>query len=197
MAQHGEAQGPASTSSCSVACWHHSPALVERHHRPESRRPGAFFACLAMPLLTRRSHMPLRYDRLYLYRGYHGCPSYCWLRIYTAPDRTVVIATEVDDNPGTSMTNMAAHLATEVTRTFGLPLDALVWIEHYPARRVIGGHPRLPASFDLVTFTWTPLGLRAPQWRRVSKEQVEALMGQRLAPQSVAVPRISRRQEAR
>ena len=141
--------------------------------------------------------MPLRYDRLYLYRGYHGCPSYCWLRIYTAPDRTVVIATEVDDNPGTSMTNMAAHLATEVTPTFGLPLDALVWIEHYPARRVIGGHPRLPASFDLVTFTWTPLGLRAPQWRRVSKEQVEALMGQRLAPQSVAVPRISRRQEAR
>ena len=24
--------------------------------------------------------MPLRYDRLYLYRGLHSCPSYCWLR---------------------------------------------------------------------------------------------------------------------
>ena len=126
--------------------------------------------------------MHLRYDNLYLYRGYHGCPSYCWLRIYQAPGQTVVLATEVDDNPGTSITNMAEHLATEVTRTFGLSLGALVWIEHYPDRLVIGGHPRLPASFDLVTFTCTPQGLRAPQWRRVSKEQVETLMGQSLAP---------------
>ena len=125
--------------------------------------------------------MHLTSDRLYLSRGSRGCPSYCWLRIYQAPDRTVVIATEVDDNPGPSMTNMAEHLATEVTRTFGLSLDALVWIEHYHDRLVIGGRPRLPASFDLVTFMWTPQGLRAPQWRRVSKEQVETLMGQPLA----------------
>src|SRR5207244_3711118 len=119
----------------------------------------------------------------------------CWLRIYTAPDRTVVIATEVNENPGTSITNMAEHLATEVTRTFGLSHDALVWIEHYPARRVLGGYPRLAESLDLGTFTWTPQGLRAPQWRRVSKEQVETLMGQPLAPHRVAVPRISLGQE--
>src|SRR2546427_9791448 len=172
MAQHGEVQGPAATSSCSVACWHHRPDLVERHHRPGSCRPGAFFVSVALSSPPRRSHMPLRYDRLYLARGSHGCPSYCWLRIYTTPGQTMVLATEVDDNPGTSITNMAEHLATEVTRTFGLSLDALVWIEHYPARRVVGGRPRLAASFDLVTFTCTPQGLRAPQWRRITQVEV-------------------------
>ena len=140
--------------------------------------------------------MHLTSDRLYLYRGYHGCPSYCWLRIYTAPDRTVVIATEVNENPGTSITNMAEHLATEVTRTFGLSLDALVWIEHSHDRLVIGGRPRLPASFDLVTFTCTPQGLRAPQWQRISQAEVEALIGQPLALQPVAEPPLSHRQEA-
>ena len=140
--------------------------------------------------------MHLTSDRLYLSRGSRGCPSSCWLRLYQAPDRTVVIATEVDDNPGPSMTNMAEHLATEVTWTFGLSLDALVWIEHYPARRVVGGRPRLAASFDLVTFTCTPQGLRAPQWQRISQAEVEALIGQPLALQPVAEPPLSHRQEA-
>ena len=126
--------------------------------------------------------MPLRYDRLYLYRGFHGCPSHCWLRIYTAPGQTVVLATEVDDNPGTSITNMAAGLATEVVRAFGLPLDRLVWIEHYPDRMVSAGRPRLPAAFDQVTFTHTAQGLQSPQWCRLSLAQVETLIGQVLTP---------------
>ena len=126
--------------------------------------------------------MPLRYDRLYLYRGYHGCPSYGWLRIYMTPGQTVVLATEVDDNPGTSVTNMAASLATEVVRTFRLPLDTLVWIEHYPPRLGIHGGPRLPVSFDQVTFTLTTQGLRHPQWRRLSQAAVETFLGQTLPP---------------
>ena len=126
--------------------------------------------------------MPLCYDNLYLYRGFHGCPSYCWLRIYMTPGQTVVLATEVDDNPGTSITNMAAGLATEVVRTFGLPLDRLVWIEHYRDRTVSAGRPRLPASFDQVTFTRTARGLRHPQWRRLSQTQVEIFLGQTLPP---------------
>jgi hypothetical protein len=126
--------------------------------------------------------MPLCYDRLYLYRGLHGCPSYCWLRIYMTPAQTVVLATELEDNPGTSITNMAAGLATEVVRTFGLPLDTLVWIEHYPAHLGINGGARLPESFDRVTFTHTAQGLRLPQWCRLSQTQVETLIGQALPP---------------
>ncbi len=126
--------------------------------------------------------MPLCYDRLYLYRGFHGCPSYCWLRIYMTPGQTVVLATEVEDNPGTSITNMAAGLATEVVRVFHLPLDTLVWIEHYPAHLGINGGAGLPESFDLVTFTHTAQGLRLPQWRRLSQTEVETFLSQTLPP---------------
>jgi hypothetical protein len=126
--------------------------------------------------------MPLRYDHPYLYRGYHGCPSYCWLRIYMTPGQTMVLATELEDNPGTSITNMAAGLATEVVRAFHLPLDTLVWIEHYPAHLGINGGARLPASFDRVTFTPTPQGLQSPQWCRLSQTEVEIFLGQTLPP---------------
>ena len=44
------------------------------------------------------------------YRGYYGCESHCTLEIYG----NLVIATEADDNEGTSITNMAEHLATRV-----------------------------------------------------------------------------------
>src|SRR5207247_791555 len=142
-----------------------------------SQRPGAFL-CVRDGLSSprRRRPMPLCYDHLYLYRGLHGCPSYCWLRISTAPGQTVVLATELEDNPGTSITTIAHRLATEVARTFGLPLDTLRWIEHYPER------PGLTESFALVRFTRTAQGLQAPERRRLRREDVETLIGQTLTP---------------
>jgi hypothetical protein len=139
--------------------------------------------------------MHLRYDRLYLFRSSHGGPSYCWLRIYTAPGQTVVLATELDENPGTSITNMAERLATEVTRTFGLALDTLLWIEHYPARQGLDGRPQFPESFDQVTFTRTSRGLQCPQWRRLSQAHVEILLGQTLPPWRWAKTGLCQRQE--
>jgi hypothetical protein len=94
----------------------------------------------------------------------------------------VVLVTELEDNPGTSITNMAEGLATEVVRAFGLSLDALVWIEHYPDRLILGGRPRRPATFDQVTFTRTAQGLRQPQWHRLSQAEVEAVLGHALTP---------------
>ena len=44
-----------------------------------------------------------RYD----YKGYFGCDCHCTLEI----DGNLVICTEDDDNEGTSITNMAEHLA--------------------------------------------------------------------------------------
>jgi len=127
--------------------------------------------------------MQLTYDGLYHYWGYHGCPSRCWLRIYKAPGQAVVVATELADNPGTSITNMAEVLATHVCQEFGLPLDDLMWIEHYPERCFLGGRPRLPASFDHVTFAaLTAQGLQRPEWRRLSQAQVETLIEQALTP---------------
>ena len=139
--------------------------------------------------------MHLRYDDLYLYRSSSGCPSYCWLHIYTTPGQTVALATELDENPGTSVTNMAERLATEVARTFGLSLNTLVWIEHYPARQGLSGRPRLPESFDQVTFTRTSHGLQHPEWRRLSQAQVETLLGQPVTPWQWTETNLFQRQE--
>ena len=139
--------------------------------------------------------MHLHYDALYLYRGFHACLSYCWLRIYTAPGQSVVLATEMPDNPGTSITNAAERLAMEVMRTFGLLFDSLRWVEHYPERQGRHGHPPLPASFDLVTFTPTTQGLRSPEWRRLSQAQIEHMLGQPLTPWPWSETRRSQQQE--
>ena len=139
--------------------------------------------------------MHLRYDDVFLYRGFHACPSYCWLRIYTAPGQSVVLATELDENPGTSITNAAERLAMNVARTFGLTLDSLRWIEHYPERQGSHGRPGLPESFDLVTFTPTAQGLQSPEWTRLNPAQVEAMLSQPLPPWPWDETRRSQQQE--
>lgn len=84
----------------------------------------------------------------------------------------MVIATELSDNPGVSVTNFAEGLATLVCRRFSIDPEKLIWIEHYPAdlcpicagsgkskpgttcRACNGrGTRREAATYDLVTFT--------------------------------------------
>ena len=67
---------------------------------------------------------------IYNYTGFHGCDSKCELQIIN----NLVIATEIPENEGTSVTNMAEHLATMVCQTFGIEPKHLIWIEHYPER---------------------------------------------------------------
>src|SRR4051794_20817669 len=68
------------------------------------------------------------------YAGLHGRPARCGLEIVELPNgRTVVIATELSDNPGVSITNFAEKLASLVCKMFDIDPTTLVWIEHYPA----------------------------------------------------------------
>lgn len=120
------------------------------------------------------------------YRGLHGCACFCALEIIPLSDgQTVVIATELKDNPGTSITNVAEHLASHVCERFAIDPDRLVWIEVY-------GYPppaglRYDRTFDRVTFqrrkpqkiAWSHSILKSqpdgwpgcfeePQWRPMS-----------------------------
>jgi len=114
-----------------------------------------------------------RYERIvvdcYRFRGFHGCDAWCSLEILRGRDgQTVVIATELKDNPGTSVTNMCEHLAHWVCIEFSIDPRKVAWIEHYgyPAP---GDSRRRPRSYDLVTFEILPAGdtvvLSHPQWR--------------------------------
>ena len=91
----------------------------------------------------------------YEFIGFHGCRSQCALEILRLRDgRTAVIATEVADNPGTSVTNAFELLATDVCAWFAIDPRRLVWIEHYgyPAAAC----PTEARGYDYVRFTIAP-----------------------------------------
>ena len=91
---------------------------------------------------------PLQIPR-FEYQGFHGCRSCCGLEIIPLADgRTLVIATELADNPGTSVTNVAEHLASFVCERFGIETEKLVWVEHYGYGICLLGE----RAYDRVTF---------------------------------------------
>jgi hypothetical protein len=133
------------------------------------------------------------------YTGYHGFPAHCHIRIYDHNQKTIVVATELEDNTGTSITNMAEYIATDIWVDLGRPpLERFMWIEHYPERGIIAGRPTIKEDFDMVTFeqtTWKfgepdhqadyPQVLREPKWKHITKDELERLIGEPWIPVEV------------
>lgn len=86
-----------------------------------------------------------------------------------------VIATELPDNPGMSITNAAASVAMQVCQYYEIPLARLIWIEHYP------GEPDHEETFDLVHFDFSDGLLSVERWQRLSINEAEQLFGERLS----------------
>lgn len=105
----------------------------------------------------------------YRYKGFWGCECRCDIEA----NGNVVIATERDDNEGTSITNAAEALAAIVAEDFGIDKENLVWIEHYPAR---GQGEMFAESFDLVEFDLEGGKFRNPRWKRITKEEARAIL---------------------
>jgi hypothetical protein len=111
--------------------------------------------------------------------------------------RTAVIATELSDNPGTSITNAAEYVAGEACRHLDIDPRRLVWVEHYPAdpcfvcsgigeRRGLRcpachgrGTRRENATYDLVSFAHITPGaeifFHEPNWRPIKDADWRAL----------------------
>jgi hypothetical protein len=168
---------------------------------------------------------PLRviYDARFAYLGLRRYPSTCWLRVYVsdiAGDLPVVVASELPDNEGTSVTDVVEKLAWHVVHDTavwapapGAPREGVLWLEHYPDDAT-----SFDETFSLVTFASTPEAeaeadtygtmhvvkmdpetgdvasirdfpikpaddaphgsLGEPDWSRVTRAQVEQLIGQ-------------------
>ena len=115
-------------------------------------------------------------DTVLSYRGYHGCPSCCRVRIYEEPEGEkvppILIATEMESNHGTSVTNRIEVIATEVYRLLERPEAGLTVIEHY------GRSTIAPERFALVTMEWeTRTGFNTPHWKPLAASEVEAIIG--------------------
>ena len=91
----------------------------------------------------------------------------CHVRI----NGNTVIATELSDNPGMSLTNAAASAAMQVCYYYEIPLKELIWIEHYPEEL------DQEETFDLVQFSNYDSLLTFEGWQRLSVEETERLFG--------------------
>jgi hypothetical protein len=122
-----------------------------------------------VPGVRKTMDFPLRY------RGYHGTPSCCRVRVWEQAGKPpVVIATELDDNPGTSVTNRIEVIATMMYQMLERPETGLVIIEHYEERTWAGGRTLLPERFARVEMEWTRnKGFVAPKWTALTKMEVE------------------------
>lgn len=82
-------------------------------------------------------------DEIFTYRAeVNRQTAFCRIRI----NGNTVVATELPDNTGMSITNAAEEVALLVCHNYSIPLSELVWIEHYPHRA------GLDEGFDRVEF---------------------------------------------
>ncbi len=134
-------------------------------------------------------------DEITPFRGYWSSVGVCRIRVFEGPDRPpVIVVTDLPENEGTSVTNIAEYLAAEViARLFPHRFDEpepVIWLEHYA--RGTGGplrpRPAGMSDVDRVTFArWTPrpvvsqgvkrVTLGEPSWAPISVEELERLIG--------------------
>ena len=136
-------------------------------------------------------------DVHYEYRGTWSPGAVCRIRVYeqsgTPP---VVIATELPENEGTSVTNMAEYLAAEIIQQH-FPQrfeenEPIVWLEQYPALKDRRHRVSDKFEYDRVTFgSWAPrrvflggverIALGEPAWHPLTLETLTELVGQDIA----------------
>jgi hypothetical protein len=119
--------------------------------------------------------MQLAYHGLRSYRDGNGRLCRCDLQVYRDGDVAVVVVSEREDNPGSSITNSYGYLATGVWQKLGLSFEQTTWIEHYGAASY---EFAIDERLDWVTLERDANRLICPRWRPGSREELERLIGQ-------------------
>jgi len=142
--------------------------------------------------------MPPIRDVEHSFRDQKGAAGVCRVRVFAAAagELPIVILTELSTNDGPSVTNSVEQLAAEILTRYLGEQDGLeppfALVEHYPDTGCRRDH--LGAEhFDLVTFAhyrprahwqspWRGViqNFGEPDWRRISRADVEQLIGQEL-----------------
>jgi hypothetical protein len=105
-----------------------------------------------------------------------GIEAKCQVRIYQTDAGATVLLTELADNPGMSITNASEEIASSLAARFALNPIITTWIEHYPST-AWRDERRRDETFDEITYTWQGQTASAPQWRRLTIEEVERMTG--------------------
>lgn len=115
-------------------------------------------------------------DREYEFEGQWDVPSKCGLRVGEKNGIHVFVVTELfTENPGTSVTNFCAQLATILRNEFDVPPDRFVFIEHCPDR---GSRLEFQQeTFHRVELRWDGTRFNDPAWKPIPVEEVERMIG--------------------
>jgi len=116
----------------------------------------------------------LRTDTIHYYRPFEQLDAHCRLRIYQHDEQAVVIVTEMADNQEIAITSYWPELAYEIANQYGLEATSTLWLEHYPQ----GSYALASGRGD--TFDQLTLGDEPPQWQRLTRKEVEQLVGEPL-----------------
>jgi len=125
--------------------------------------------------------MLLAVDQVYTWTGFANgfgkWDSRCRIRIFRPhPEQIVVIASDLGEDSGTSITNCAEGLATLVVKDFALDPALVLWIEHYPYNR----QEDPQTEFSRVQFAWNGGKATKARWSPMSQQEAEALCGCKL-----------------
>lgn len=128
--------------------------------------------------------------------GFGKWESKCRLRLYEHEGLDVVVATEIPENEGTSITNCAENLMGLVSAEFDMDMQKMVWIEHYPAKFKVSPDGRSEFEEREETYDLTLVDLlikqhpmnpklslayaKSPRWKRIAKAHAESLCGEEL-----------------
>lgn len=83
------------------------------------------------------------------------------------PAMAVVVLTEIDGNPGLSVTNAVEHVARKVRRAFltSVAADQIIWVERYKRNASLADSGETEETFDLVRLDSDPEGnYSSPSW---------------------------------
>jgi hypothetical protein len=109
------------------------------------------------------------------FQGLNQCDSVCGIEVYDKGQyAAVVVVSELDENPGTSVTNAWPFLADEISKDYNLGGQNIVWIEYYPANK-IRGEVWDRVHLELANGEFQMSQNRHP-WQSLTKEQVQELI---------------------
>lgn len=133
--------------------------------------------------------------------GFGSWDSKCRVRVYHNQDgeidREVAVITELKDNKGTSITNCIEFLTVLLVNKYELTLNKLTIVEHYEAEHAHRGLKDIVVrdeTFSVVGFSVVPgppsplapkerrIRLCNPTWKRIKKEHLDSLIGERFEP---------------
>ncbi|CAG0943407.1 hypothetical protein ANRL1_01328 [Anaerolineae bacterium] len=96
-------------------------------------------------------------------------PTICGVTIYHVEFNCyVVVITELDDNPGKSVTNASEYIATELKKSAKLSDADVTWVEHYIYQ---GQH-----EYDKVEYTWNGNKATNPKWSPLGEDAFKKLI---------------------